>query len=45
MQGAGRVLVVDGISDRLETARLQNAETIDFTAERPGWTKVTLDVS
>jgi threonine dehydrogenase-like Zn-dependent dehydrogenase len=35
MQGAGRVLVVDGISDRLETARLQNAETIDFNAEHP----------
>ncbi len=34
MQGAGRVLVVDGISDRLETARLQNAETIDFNADR-----------
>lgn len=35
MQGAGRVLIVDGISDRLETARLQNAETIDFNAEHP----------
>jgi threonine dehydrogenase-like Zn-dependent dehydrogenase len=35
MQGAGRVLIVDGNSDRLETARLQNAETIDFNAEHP----------
>ncbi|GIH95925.1 alcohol dehydrogenase catalytic domain-containing protein [Planobispora siamensis] len=35
MQGAGRVLIVDGNADRLETARLQNAETIDFTAEDP----------
>ena len=35
MQGAGRVLIVDGNSDRLETARLQNAETIEFNAEHP----------
>jgi threonine dehydrogenase-like Zn-dependent dehydrogenase len=35
MQGAGRVLIVDGNADRLETARLQNAETIDFNAEDP----------
>jgi len=35
MQGAGRVLIVDGNSDRLEYARLQNAETIDFNAEHP----------
>jgi threonine dehydrogenase-like Zn-dependent dehydrogenase len=35
MQGAGRVLIVDGNEDRLETARLQNAETIDFNAEHP----------
>jgi threonine dehydrogenase-like Zn-dependent dehydrogenase len=35
MQGAGRVLIVDGNSDRLEKARLQNAETIDFNAEHP----------
>ncbi|MBF8193060.1 alcohol dehydrogenase catalytic domain-containing protein [Nonomuraea sp. K274] len=35
MQGAGRVLIVDGNADRLETARLQNAETIDYTAEDP----------
>jgi threonine dehydrogenase-like Zn-dependent dehydrogenase len=35
MQGAGRVLIVDGNADRLETARLQNAETINFNAEHP----------
>jgi threonine dehydrogenase-like Zn-dependent dehydrogenase len=35
MHGAGRVLIVDGNPDRLETARLQNAETIDFNAEHP----------
>lgn len=34
-QGAGRVLVVDGIAERLETARRQNAEPIDFNAEDP----------
>jgi threonine dehydrogenase-like Zn-dependent dehydrogenase len=35
LQGAGRVFIVDGNADRLETARLQNAETIDFNAEDP----------
>ena len=35
MQGAGRVLIVDGNADRLEAARLQNAETVDFNAEHP----------
>ncbi|RAY10928.1 glutathione-dependent formaldehyde dehydrogenase [Actinomadura craniellae] len=35
MQSAGRVLIIDGNADRLETARLQNAETIDFNAEDP----------
>jgi threonine dehydrogenase-like Zn-dependent dehydrogenase len=35
IQGAGRVLIVDGNADRLENARLQNAETIDFNAEEP----------
>jgi threonine dehydrogenase-like Zn-dependent dehydrogenase len=35
MQGAGRVLIVDGNADRLETARLQNAETVDFNKEDP----------
>ncbi|MFD2416058.1 alcohol dehydrogenase catalytic domain-containing protein [Amycolatopsis pigmentata] len=34
-QGAGRVLVVDGISSRLDTARRQNAEPIDFNREDP----------
>ena len=35
MQGAGRVLIVDGNDDRLETARLQNAETVNFNREHP----------
>ncbi|MFJ8043232.1 alcohol dehydrogenase catalytic domain-containing protein [Kitasatospora sp. NPDC096147] len=35
LQGAGRVLVVDGVADRLELARRQHAETIDFNAEDP----------
>ncbi|TDE41377.1 hypothetical protein E1295_30300 [Nonomuraea mesophila] len=35
IQGAGRVLIVDGNADRLETTRMQNAETIDFNAEDP----------
>lgn len=34
-QGASRVLVVDGIVSRLEMARKQNAEVIDFNAENP----------
>lgn len=34
-QGAGRVLVVDGIKSRLDAARAQNAEPIDFNAEDP----------
>lgn len=34
-QGAGRVLVVDGIGSRLDAARAQNAEPIDFNAEDP----------
>ncbi|UGT60292.1 zinc-dependent alcohol dehydrogenase [Nocardia asteroides] len=34
-QGASRVLVVDGLADRLEIARSQNAEPIDFNAEDP----------
>ncbi|OXM57584.1 glutathione-dependent formaldehyde dehydrogenase [Amycolatopsis thailandensis] len=34
-QGAGRVFVVDGIASRLNLARGQNAETIDFNAEDP----------
>jgi threonine dehydrogenase-like Zn-dependent dehydrogenase len=35
MQGAGRVLIVDGNTDRLATARLQNAETVNFNSEHP----------
>ncbi|WP_103355822.1 zinc-dependent alcohol dehydrogenase [Amycolatopsis sp. CA-128772] len=34
-QGAGRVFVVDGLASRLDKARGQNAETIDFTREDP----------
>ncbi|GAA2274902.1 zinc-dependent alcohol dehydrogenase [Glycomyces scopariae] len=34
-QGAGRILVVDGIGSRLDKAREQHAETIDFNAEDP----------
>lgn len=35
LQGASRVLVVDGIASRLERARAQNAEPIDFNREDP----------
>jgi threonine dehydrogenase-like Zn-dependent dehydrogenase len=41
-QGAGRVLAVDRIPDRLETARWQGAETVDFDAEDPVETVVRL---
>ncbi|GGM85491.1 glutathione-dependent formaldehyde dehydrogenase [Lentzea pudingi] len=34
-QGAGRVIVVDGVESRLDIARAQNAETVDFNAEDP----------
>jgi threonine dehydrogenase-like Zn-dependent dehydrogenase len=34
-QGAGRVIVVDGISSRLDKARAQNAETVNFNDEDP----------
>ena len=33
LQGAGRVLAVDGEPSRLDAARRQGAETIDFNAE------------
>ncbi|MEU5611185.1 zinc-dependent alcohol dehydrogenase [Streptomyces sparsogenes] len=33
--GAGRVIVVDGVADRLELAQRQHAETVDFNAEEP----------
>ncbi|MFC7795588.1 zinc-dependent alcohol dehydrogenase [Streptomyces cinereoruber] len=35
LQGAGRIIVVDGIDDRLGMARGQHAETVDFNAEDP----------
>jgi threonine dehydrogenase-like Zn-dependent dehydrogenase len=35
LQGAGRVIVVDGVADRLDLAREQHAETVDFNAEDP----------
>lgn len=34
-QGAGRVLVVDGVESRLAQARARGAEAIDFNAEDP----------
>jgi threonine dehydrogenase-like Zn-dependent dehydrogenase len=34
-QGAGRVFVVDGIASRLDMARAQNAEVVDFNSEDP----------
>ncbi|WP_282797724.1 alcohol dehydrogenase catalytic domain-containing protein [Streptomyces sp. CC224B] len=33
--GAGRVIVVDGLTDRLALARAQHAETVDFNSEDP----------
>jgi threonine dehydrogenase-like Zn-dependent dehydrogenase len=35
LKGAGRVLAVDTIPSRLETARAQGAEVIDYNAEHP----------
>ncbi|MDR7300164.1 alcohol dehydrogenase catalytic domain-containing protein [Haloactinomyces albus] len=34
-QGAGRVLAVDSVAGRLETARRQHAEPVNFTSEDP----------
>ncbi|SES20797.1 Threonine dehydrogenase [Lentzea xinjiangensis] len=34
-QGAGRVIVVDGVASRLDIARAQNAETVNFNEEDP----------
>jgi threonine dehydrogenase-like Zn-dependent dehydrogenase len=34
-QGAGRVIVVDGIASRVDKAREQHAETVDFNLEDP----------
>ncbi|MFS0867060.1 alcohol dehydrogenase catalytic domain-containing protein [Microbacterium sp. 179-B 1A2 NHS] len=41
-QGAGRVIVVDGIPDRLAQARKLGAETVDFNAEDPVQTVMML---
>jgi len=35
LQGAGRIILVDGLADRLDLARRQHAETVDFNAEDP----------
>ncbi|MEV6250966.1 zinc-dependent alcohol dehydrogenase [Streptomyces sp. NPDC051742] len=35
LRGAGRIIVVDGVADRLGLARRQHAETVDFNAEEP----------
>ncbi|MFC8794579.1 zinc-dependent alcohol dehydrogenase [Streptomyces cinereoruber] len=35
LQGAGRIIVVDGVADRLDLARYQHAETVDFNGEDP----------
>ncbi|GAA3736401.1 threonine dehydrogenase-like Zn-dependent dehydrogenase [Spinactinospora alkalitolerans] len=42
MQGAGRVLAVDGVRSRLEQARTLHAEVIDYNAEDPVATMVEL---
>ncbi|SDG58188.1 Threonine dehydrogenase [Lentzea fradiae] len=34
-QGAGRVIVVDGVQSRLDIARAQNAEVVNFNEEDP----------
>jgi threonine dehydrogenase-like Zn-dependent dehydrogenase len=34
-QGAGRVIIVDGIQDRLDQARTLNCETVNFNTEDP----------
>jgi len=34
-QGAGRVIIVDGVADRLDKARTLGCETVDFTSEDP----------
>ncbi|PRY02218.1 zinc-dependent alcohol dehydrogenase [Allonocardiopsis opalescens] len=35
LQGAGRVLAVDGVPSRLEQARMLHAEVVDYTKEDP----------
>ncbi|NJQ16327.1 zinc-dependent alcohol dehydrogenase [Streptomyces bohaiensis] len=42
LQGAGRVIVVDGVADRLDLARRQHAETVDFNREDPVGTVLEL---
>lgn len=42
LQGAGRVLAVDGIPSRLEQARALHAETVDYNTEDPVSTLVEL---
>lgn len=41
-QGAGRVIVVDGLRDRLEQARALGCETVDYNAEDPVQTVLDL---
>jgi threonine dehydrogenase-like Zn-dependent dehydrogenase len=35
LQGAGRIILVDGIADRLDLGRRQHAEVVDFNSEDP----------
>jgi threonine dehydrogenase-like Zn-dependent dehydrogenase len=42
LQGAGRVIAVDGLDDRLAMARAQHAEVVDFNAEDPVQTIVDI---
>lgn len=35
LQGAGRVIAVDGVEDRLAMAKAQHAEVVNFNAEEP----------
>ena len=35
LQGAGRIISIDGVADRLDLARAQHAECVDFNAEDP----------
>ncbi|WP_185755346.1 zinc-binding dehydrogenase [Micromonospora sp. A202] len=42
LQGAGRVIAVDGLEDRLAVARAQHAEVVNFNAEDPVQTIVDM---
>ncbi|MEV4712559.1 alcohol dehydrogenase catalytic domain-containing protein [Micromonospora sp. NPDC049374] len=42
LQGAGRVIAVDGLEDRLAMARAQHAEVVNFNAEDPMQTIVEM---